>query len=292
MAIGGVLSIALIVTDIAASSTKLQISIQARLAIIVLMNLWTVMIASLIVLGWLSGALVNYVADVLPQDRRLTQPRCSNCQVRVSWSRYLLPYWRCPTCAKGRTWRFWIVALVYIGAAIWSWYSPYAAIDFLLGYPLLVYFGVIVVIDIEHRLIMHPVSLFGGLLGLLLGTYLHGFWATVAGGLAGFGIMFGLYLFGVLFGKWMARTRDDEIDEEALGFGDVNLGGVLGLVLGWPGILPGLVFSVIIGGLVSLIYLIGMMILRRYRSFTAIPYGPFLIAGAVTLLYFRDLFLP
>jgi hypothetical protein len=28
--------------------------------------------------------------------------------------------------------------------------------------------------------------------------------------------------------------------EEALGFGDVNLSGVLGLVLGWPLIIPGL----------------------------------------------------
>jgi hypothetical protein len=31
-----------------------------------------------------------------------------------------------------------------------------------------------------------------------------------------------------------------------------------------------------------------MAISRRYRPFIAIPYGPFLIAGAATLLYFRD----
>jgi len=153
---------------------------------------------------------------------------------------------------------------------------------------LLLYFGVVVVIDVEHRLILHPVSLVGALLGLGVGIWAHGMQSTLIGGIAGFGIMLAFHGFGNLFARLMARLRGAEIDEVALGFGDVNLSGVLGLLLGWPGIVGGLLLAILLGGVVSLFYLVFMLILRRYRIFTAIPYGPFLVASAVLLLYFHD----
>ena len=144
-------------------------------------------------------------------------------------------------------------------------------------------------IDLEHRLILHPVSLVGGIVGLIIGVWLHGILNTIIGGLAGFGIMLGLYLLGYFIAKWIARVKNQGLDEEALGFGDVMLGGVLGLLLGWPGIVLGIVFAILIGGLVSLVYVLILLIRGRYQSFIAIPYGPFLVAGAMILLYFRDL---
>lgn len=67
------------------------------------------------------------------------------------------------------------------------------------------------------------------------------------------------------------------------------LGSVLGLLLGWPGIVLGLILAVLIGGLVSMFYVVWLLVKGEYKSFIAIPYGPFLIAGCVSLLYFRDL---
>jgi leader peptidase (prepilin peptidase)/N-methyltransferase len=134
---------------------------------------------------------------------------------------------------------------------------------------------------------MHPVSIFGAVLGLGVGTWLHGFTATLIGGAAGFAIMFGLYMLGSLFARGISRLRGEALDEDALGFGDVNLTGILGLILGWPGITMGLVFAILLGGLVSGIYMLAMLLTRRFKAFTAIPYGPFLIAGAMLLIYFR-----
>ncbi len=37
----------------------------------------------------------------------------------------------------------------------------------------LIYFGIITVIDLEHRLILHPTSLAGAVLGLIVGTFIH-----------------------------------------------------------------------------------------------------------------------
>lgn len=165
---------------------------------------------------------------------------------------------------------------------------PPDGLGYWVGMTLLLYFGVVVVIDVEHRLILHPVSFVGVLLCLGVGIWLHNLAPTLIGGLAGFGFMLVLYIFGNFFARWMARLRGAPIDEVALGFGDVNLAGVLGLLLGWPGIIGGLLLAILMAGVVSLIYIVLMLIFRRYRAFTAIPYGPFLVAGAILLLYFRE----
>jgi leader peptidase (prepilin peptidase)/N-methyltransferase len=198
---------------------------------------------------------------------------------------------KCPNCGIHRAFRTWIVQAAVTGIAIWMWFTPQPRIGFFLGMLIVLYFGVVVVIDLEHHLILHPVSLAGGLLGLGIGVLLHGITATLFGGLAGLGIMFILYLFGNAFAILASRLRGVSLDEGAMGFGDVTLSGVLGLMLGWPGIIMGLVIGIVIGGVVSLIYLVGSLLLRRYRAFTAIPYGPFLVAGAVLLLFFQGIML-
>jgi len=239
------------------------------------------------ILGWLGGMLINYLSDVLPEKRNLAFPFCARCGERQGLANYLLYPRRCVRCGHVRGIRAWLVELAFPLITLWLWIAPPRGLGFWLGWVLLVYFGLVVVIDVEHRLVLNQVSLVGVGLGLALGFWLHGVKTTLLGGVAGFGIMLGLYLLGAVLMTWLARRRGSTLQEEALGFGDVNLSGVLGLLLGWPGILVGLVFTILLGGLVSLVYLLVMTALGRYRMDMAIPYGPFLVAGAVILLYFR-----
>lgn len=251
---------------------------------------WIIFIIMLIIiLGWIAGAMINYLADVLPIYRRFVAPECMQCQAKQSFLNYLIWPRRCIACGKRRGLRTWIVEGVAIVATVWMWAAPPYRLPFVLGYILLIYFGVVVVIDLEHRLILHPVSLVGVALGLVTGIWLHGLRSTLLGGLAGFGGMLGLYIFGIILVRLLSLLRGRGVaDGEALGFGDVNLSGVLGLMLGWPGIVAGLFLAVMLGGVVSLLYMVVMIARRRYQAFSAIPYGPFLVAGAVILLYFRD----
>jgi prepilin signal peptidase PulO-like enzyme (type II secretory pathway) len=89
----------------------------------------------------------------------------------------------------------------------------------------------------------------------------------------------------------VSRMRVEPLDEVAFGFGDVTLSGVLGLIVGYPGIILALFAGVMAGGAFSLVYMLGMKLRGRYDAFAAIPYGPFLIIGA-SLVYYggRDLF--
>jgi prepilin signal peptidase PulO-like enzyme (type II secretory pathway) len=102
--------------------------------------------------------------------------------------------------------------------------------------------------------------------------------------------MLGLYFVGALFARYIVHRRQEGFNDEALGFGDVILGGVLGLILGWPAIIGGLFISILLAGAISMIYLILTLLARKYRAFTFIPYGPFMIAGAVALIFFNNYF--
>jgi leader peptidase (prepilin peptidase)/N-methyltransferase len=68
-----------------------------------------------------------------------------------------------------------------------------------------------------------------------------------------------------------------------LGFGDVKLLGLLGLLLGWAGwgvLLTGVFLGLVVGALVSVM----LLATRRAGWRTAIPFGPPLLAGAVGAL--------
>jgi leader peptidase (prepilin peptidase)/N-methyltransferase len=242
-------------------------------------------------LGFLAGMFVNYLADVLPVKRQLSAPFCRVCGEKQSLVNYLFWPRRCNACSSRRTMRTWIVELAFVVATLWLFILPPAKPGFLLGWVLLIYFGLVAVIDLEHRLILNSVSLVGAALGLVVGIWAHGIYSTLLGGITGFAVMLVLYLLGGVLMGWLARRRGKELHEEALGFGDVNLGGVLGLVLGWPGIVIGLMLTVLLAGLVSLIYLLYSLLTRRYRHDMAIPYGPFLISSAIALLFFRNIVL-
>ena len=97
--------------------------------------------------------------------------------------------------------------------------------------------------------------------------------------------MLAIYWLGRLFSRWMIRRRGQQMDEEALGLGDVYIAAILGLILGWPGITAGLIAGIFLGGLVSGLVLAWMFIRRQYRPFMALPYAPFLIAAALLLLF-------
>jgi len=244
-----------------------------------------------IIIGWMGGWIVNYLSDVLPVTRRLSQPACQYCDANFTWKDYLF-FRDCPNGHR-RDVRTWIVQALSVVASLYLWINPPTRLGYLLGYILILYFGMILVIDIEHRLILHPTSIFGALLGLLVGTLAHGIYPTLLGGLGGLLIMLALYFFGTLFTRIRLRKLQAEgqapDDEEALGQGDVILSAIIGLMLGWPLIWFGILIGVLIGGIFSILFLLALLLMRKYQKnalMIFLPYGPYLIASAFWILFF------
>lgn len=244
-----------------------------------------------ILAGWVGGYVVNYLADVLPAKRKLVHPACPQCSQYYNWGAYF-GLRDCPNCHHNRGLRPWATQILMLAISLYTWFRPQQHLGYVLGLLLLIYFGVVIVIDIENRLILHPTSIVGALLGFGLGTWSHGLVPTMLGGLGGFVIMLVFYYLGVLFSKLRARrlsaSGQQLDDEEALGAGDVILAGILGLILGWPLIWFGLLLGILLGGAIGIVLMLAWVVRRQYSQqalMVFMPYGPFFVASTFILIF-------
>ena len=245
-----------------------------------------------ILFGILAGIIVNYLADVIPLTLRLSKPVCSNpdCQKPFVWTDYLLMK-HCKHCSKPRGWRPFTVLALSVVSALYLWFVHPARLGYTLSFIVLAYLYLVAIIDLEHRLILRPLSIAGVLLTAITGYVLHGWFSTLIGGIAGFAIMYLFYLFGKLFTRLRARRlgQDPNNMEEALGAGDVTLTTILGLFLGWPLIWFGLLLGVILGGLIGLLIMVIIIFIQRKRKeqalMTFFPLGPAYIFSTILLIY-------
>ncbi|MEE9964456.1 MAG: A24 family peptidase [Propionicimonas sp.] len=130
--------------------------------------------------------------------------------------------------------------------------------------------ALLIVIDLsEWRLpdvIVLPLYAVLGL-GLTIAAWIDQSWPALLRAGIGAVVMF------VLFFVMAAFARD-------LGFGDVKLAGVVGGFLGWFGLaesVSGFFFAWALMALVSVV----LLILRRINTKASLPFGPYLIVGAV-----------
>lgn len=137
--------------------------------------------------------------------------------------------------------------------------------------PLCSVFIVIAFIDLEHYLIpdrlTYPFILLGLLVSLLRGGITPA--NSIAGMLVGGGFIYLLVVVSpYLFGK------------EGMGLGDVKLVALIGTYLGWKMTIIGLFISSVLGSIVG----ICLILLKKKGRRDYIPFGPYLVMGAVVML--------
>ncbi|WP_115789724.1 prepilin peptidase [Arthrobacter silvisoli] len=98
--------------------------------------------------------------------------------------------------------------------------------------------------------------------------------------------LFGVPVLGIVAGGavlWLFYFVLRLIHPPGMGFGDVKLAGVLGIYLGylgWTHIFAGTFLAFLFGGLWSLV----VLATRRGTLSSAIPFGPFMLAGAAAAM--------
>lgn len=255
------------------------------------------MIALYALLGLLVGAFLNLCADQLPRWRRLRRtPFCPYCEEPRPWWAWIgvLAYLRfkpeCPACGAPISWRHPLVELGTAALFAFIWHN-YSQTVLLLPYTIYAaIFVLMIVIDLEHKLILNVV-VYPAWLIALVASFFHPrpnfYRLSLLGGAVGFGLLFLVYLAGELFVKVLGRMRGKPINAVAFGFGDVRLGGLIGLILGFPDVFTAIFLAIFLGGVVGLLYwFVRAIVLRSYSPFTAIPYGPFLVLGAMAVMFF------
>jgi prepilin signal peptidase PulO-like enzyme (type II secretory pathway) len=189
-----------------------------------------------------------------------------------------------------------LVELVMVAYFVLLWYRPGALLSASAAITTAlntVYgaIGVLVLVtDLEHRLVLHAVMLPAIALAALAAFVNPAFSSparALLGGALGLICALALYFGGMLFARLLGRMRGQPLTEVAFGFGDVTLITFIGLVVGVPEILFALVIGILSGGLFGLFFLlVRWLIQRRYTLFTAIPYAPFLLFGGAVMLFY------
>lgn len=255
------------------------------------------------ILGLIVGILINRAADNLPPPARrsmISVPHCAYCnspRLPVEQSgllSFLMRREYCHSCGAPLPLRapFVEIACGVLFAFLWEHYGP--------GLVLCLYsfftavLVLIAAIDLEHKLILNIVVLPATALALLaspitLATQFQNsgetpqflFLLSLLGAVAAYVIVFGIYLFGLLFVRILRRARTQNADDIAFGLGDVKLAGFAGALVGFPTIIYVLIYGIVLGGIGAVIVLVGQYVAtRKFNTLAAIPYGPFFIIAA------------
>jgi leader peptidase (prepilin peptidase) / N-methyltransferase len=242
-------------------------------------------LAPLFLFGAIVGSFLNVCILRIPADESVVWPgsRCGSCKAPIAWYdnlplvSWLLLRGRCRACGASISFRYFVVELLTALAAI----AVYAR--FGLGFESFVAFAltaamiVITFIDLDHRIIPDVISLPGIVIGVVV-SLRHDLW---------FGALVDSVL-GVLFGGGLllvvALGYEKATGREGMGGGDVKLLAMIGAFLGWMSIPFTLLISSLTGSVVGL----SLMWWTGSDSKYAIPFGPFLAAGALAYLFFGD----
>lgn len=244
------------------------------------MGIWWLVLS--FTLGAGLGSFLNVLVYRSKEDISLFSPRsfCPKCEESLAWYHnipilsFLLLGGKCAYCKEEIAWQYFLVELWLALAFLFIWtvrgFEPEIALivrDWFIVFVLTFIF----VYDLRFQRILDRVTI-PGIIFIFAANGLMGWVAPLSmiwGALAVGGFFLLQYL--ISRGRW-------------IGGGDIRLGVLMGVVLGWPKVLLALFLAYVVGAVVSLI-----LIIFKNKQFTSkTPFGVYLTLGTFVALFFYD----
>jgi len=242
----------------------------------------TIIYLPIFIFGLIIGSFLNCVIFRLEKGESFLRGRshCPHCKHLLAWYdlipvlSFIILRRQCRYCKKPISWQYPVVELITgILFILPLFLSPlhYSVVSYLglLFYFLIISFLIIIFIyDLKHFIILDKV-LFPAIIISFLYLTVNSQLSIINYSLSALGAFaFFLSIYLISKGKW-------------LGFGDVKLVILLGLLLGWPKILLSLFLSFVIGGMIG----IGLIVFSKQKLKSEVPFAPFLILGALIAFF-------
>jgi leader peptidase (prepilin peptidase) / N-methyltransferase len=243
-----------------------------------------VFISAAFLLGAVIGSFLNVCIYRIPAGESIVRPRsrCGACGSPIRWYQnipilsFLALRGRCAACGAKISWRYPLVEALTGGLFVlllWRFGpQPFVLVLLLFAAALVT----ITFIDLDHQIIPDVISLPGIVVGILCSFLLP--WVSWSDSLLGI-LLGGGSLYLVAAGYSLLSGK------EGMGGGDIKLLAMIGAFLGWKAILPIVFFSSVLGTLVG----VPLMLVKKADGKLAIPFGPFLSAGALIYLLWGPL---
>ncbi len=232
------------------------------------------------IFGALLGSFGNVLIYRLPEGKSVVTPRshCQSCKKIVPWYHnipifsWILLRGKCYFCTTPFSIRYPLVELL-MGLLFLGLFQIYDLQWLTIEYGIFV-FGLVIVsfIDFDH-FILPDIFTIGGVIIGLIGALVNpqrDFVDSILGVLIGGG-----FLWLIAYFYWIFRK------EEGMGGGDIKLLAWIGAVLGWKSIPFVILVSSISGSAVGIL----IMLKSKGNLKTVIPFGPYLVLGALLYLF-------
>ncbi len=228
-------------------------------------------------LGAAIGSFLNVCVDRIPAGRSLTGPpsHCDACQRRLNFLdlfpifSYIFLRGRCRYCGARIPLQ---VLLVELGCGLWTalvFWEKGLSVDFAVITFFSWVFILIALIDLKTKLVYGVIIWPAIGIALLAAAFVLP--QGIVNSLEGAGLGAGIILIPFL----VTRGR-------GMGFGDVEIALLMGLVAGFWGVLVPILLGIILGGVMAII----LLAFRIKGRKDAIPFGPFLsIAAIISMLW-------
>ncbi len=245
----------------------------------------------LFLIGIFVGSFLNVIIDRLPRKETIAKGRshCEFCKKELAWYdlvpllSFLMLKGKCRYCHKKLSLYYPIIELGtgILFAFTYLWISQIYHLPFTI-YHLIYYliiisaFIIIFFEDLKFGIIPDKI-VFPAIVATLLYLLIINPSSLIIYLISALGAFaFFIVLFLITKGKGM-------------GFGDVKLSFLLGLILGFPKIILALYLAFLTGAFVGII----LIVWRKKRSLKdTIPFGPFLVIGTLLSLFLGNLILP
>lgn len=240
------------------------------------------MITGIIILfGLVIGSFLNVLIDRIPKGENVVwkPSHCDYCKKPLRWFE-LLPVvsfvvfgGKCLRCKKRLSRQYPFVEIVTAVGFVYSYHFARSLEEMIAMIAIYCIFLVLFGIDYKHQILPDSLLIALGAITLLLGVWVSPA-ERVTHSISGVGAG-GFFLFIWLFTKG-----------RGLGFGDVKLALILGVLLGYPYIVMSLYIAFLTGAVAGVI----LMISHKAKMKSRIAFGPFLIIGAMSAYIWGDIF--
>ncbi len=229
------------------------------------------------ILGLSVGSFLNAVIYRLEKKKPISFDRshCPHCRAVLKWHdlipviSFILFSGKCRYCRKRISFQYPLVELA-AGLLFLITFNSFGYSLVALYYLIIISFLIIIfVYDFRHYLIpdkiIYPAIIIAFLYLFSEKDFISHFLSAI--------LASGFFLLLVLIskGKW-------------IGLGDVKLAFLMGLVLGWPGILIALFISFFSGAIAGLT----LIVLGKKKMKSEIPFGPFLVGSTILVIFLNQ----